>query len=348
MLTGGAWRGWSWRQRWALAFSLLAVALLAVVALRASGSDSSTDSPNAGPTTTVSNGPPPPSGYFSLLPVRVWSSLPSDAACASRVHSSVWEPRPDNYAPNHHEPNQRMVHRAFAIRPRSTERSHDARWDSWLLPRVDGQFTGTTDEIFQWAACKWGLPDNLLRAIAVQESTWFQNEVYPKGRPVTNWGSGDLFTRATRASRDFCDELAEYGRNYQRDYGAGRCPRTFSIVGVMSWEAPDWGRMAGNQNGTFPFNRNSTALAVDYLASQLRGCYQGWERWLEETGTGNYSAGRIWGCVGAWYSGTWHSSAANAYISGVKEANRSLPWLQPDWPDISPPCSKRYGCPRGR
>ena len=49
-------------------------------------------------------------------------------------------------------------------RPLAVDNNYDLRWDSWLLPRVDGQFEGTTDEIFQWAACKWGLPDDLLRA----------------------------------------------------------------------------------------------------------------------------------------------------------------------------------------
>jgi hypothetical protein len=244
-------------------------------------------------------------------------------------------------------PDPQAVHRAFAIRPRSADRSYDARWDRWLLPRVDGQFTGTTDEIFQWAACKWGLPDNVLRSIAVQESAWYQYQIYPSGRPVTNYGSGDMFTHASRASHKFCDGLAADGRNYQRDYGMGYCPKTFSIVGVMSWEAPPWGRMEGNQNGTFPFNRDSTAFAVDYLASQLRGCYEGWVTWLDSTGTETYAPGHLWGCVGAWYSGAWHNAAANDYISGVQESNRTLTWLQPNWPEITPACSKKYGCPRG-
>jgi hypothetical protein len=334
-----AWRSGTWWRRWAWALAVLGVALLALgVSLGSQSTDPRTNSaPNAAP---------PLNGYFSLQPVSAWASLPGDSVCASRVHSSSWEPRPDNYAPNHHMPNLQMVHRALAIRPRNTDRSHDPRWDRWLLPRVDGQFTGTTDEIFQWAACKWGLPDNLLRAIAVRESTWYQYEVYPAGRPVTNWGSGDLFTASTRASRVFCDGLARYGRDYQRDYGTGKCAKTFSIVGVMSWEAPSWGRMPRNQNGTFPFNRDSTAFAVDYLASQLRGCYQGWMKWLDNTGTENYSPGQIWGCVGAWYSGAWHDAGANTYISGVQDEKRSLTWLQPDWPDINPSCSPQYGCPR--
>jgi hypothetical protein len=136
--------------------------------------------------------PPPRGGYFRLLPVGTWSTLPSDSACAGRVHYSTWEPRPDNISPNQVMPDAAAVHRAFAARPLATDGNVDPRWDTWLLQRVDGQFAGTTDEIFQWVACKWGLPDDLLRAVAVRETGWYQYETYASGHPVRNWGSGDL------------------------------------------------------------------------------------------------------------------------------------------------------------
>ena len=55
------------------------------------------------------------------------------------------------------------------------------------------------------------------------------------------------------------------------------------------------GRFPGNQNGTFPFNRDSTAFAVDYLAASLRGCIEGWEPWLGNTGTRPYRRDDVWG-----------------------------------------------------
>lgn len=242
-------------------------------------------------------------------------------------------------------PNRRKVRHAFALRPISGGGSADRRWDRWLLPRVDGHYTGTTDEIFQWAACKWGLSDNLLRAIAVRESTWYEYEVYRSGRPVLDWGSGDLMPGGTTGAARFCDELARYGHDYQRDFGPGICPQTFSIAGVMAWQAPAWGRMRGNQNGTYPFSRRSTAFAVDYLAAQLRGCLNGWAYWLRESG--HYAAGDLWGCVGAWYAGDWHGGTANGYIHRVRRTLADKPWLRPDWRHIHPSCSSRYGCPMG-
>jgi hypothetical protein len=304
-----------------------------------------TTTPTTTTTTTVTTGssPPPAGGYFSLQPVS--ASLPSGDTCAGLVHRSTWEPRPDNYKRNHIMPDPNAVHAAFAARPLAVDNNYDSRWDTWLLQRVDGQFTGTTDEIFQWAACKWGLSDNMLRAIAVRESTWFQYLTYPSGRPVSNWGSGDYFPAATADSTVYCNGISRYGYDYQQDYGAGLCPKTFSIAGVMSWEAPSWGVMPDNQNGTFPFNRNSTAFALDYIGGHLRGCYEGWIHWLANTGTRTYTAGDIWGCVGSWYSGDWHSAAADGYISRVQGELANFTWLKSDWPGQKPPCDPVYGCP---
>jgi hypothetical protein len=288
--------------------------------------------------------PPPAGGYFpTLMAAGNVSALPSGTSCASAVHRSTWEPRPDNYPPNHVLVDPTAVHNSFASRPRAGLGTYNSRWDSWLLPRVDGQFTGTTDEIIQWAACKWGLPDNYLRAEADTESTWFQYETYPAGRCVDTYGCGDWFNAEPYAARKtYCTGLAAAGYDYQGDYGDGLCPKTFSIVGIMSWWNPSWGfNWAGNQNGTFPYTRNSTAMALDYMAAQIRGCYEGWQ-W--ELGTG-YQAGDLWGCAGAWYSGGWHDSGATTYISHVQANLSAEPWLTASFASEKPACSPTYGCP---
>ncbi len=76
---------------------------------------------------------------------------PLDAVCATRVRSMT-ENRPDNVSFN--------SRRGTAANGR--------------YPRVTGDFTGTTDEIIQWAACKWGLDEDLARAQTSVESGWNQ------------------------------------------------------------------------------------------------------------------------------------------------------------------------------
>ena len=204
---------------------------------------------------------------------------------------------------------------------------------------------GTTDENIQWAACKWGLSDNLLRAIAIRESNWYQYEIYSDGTCVLEHGCGDLVTRATPATRSYCRALARSGVDYQQDLGPGRCPKTFSIVGVMSWHDPDWGDMPDNQNGTFPFNRDSTAFALDYLGAFLRGCQEGWVSWLGNEGAA-YKPGMIWDCVAVWYAGEWRTKAAEKYEGLVRAAMRDRPWLDPEWANSEPACADA-GCPHG-
>jgi hypothetical protein len=331
------------RTRGFIAIASVVALVPAVVALVLWVHDTRASTVHTGGAEVTRSSPPPKGGYFTLQPMGEWSRLPDDKACAGRVHRSSWEPRPDNVVPNHVMPDVEAVHRAFAARPVSGNGGEDPRWDSWLRQRVDGQFTGTTDEIIQWAACKWGLPDDLLRAIAATESTWYQYEAYFSGRPVRNWGSGDVLAAGTPGASEYCNGIAKYGRDYQLDFGPGRCPATFSIAGVKSWQDPSWGTMPGNQNGTFPFVRQSTAFALDYLSADLRGCYNGWERWLAHTGA--YVAGDIWGCVGAWYAGAWRTAAAEGYIARIRESLSAFIWLRADWLRTRPACHPTYGCP---
>jgi len=97
---------------------------------------------------------PAASGPVHDIPVG--GALPSDATCAGRVVPTA-ENRPTNVSFN----NTRGVG--------ANNENH----------RVNGNFVGTTDEILQWAACKWGIPDNVIRAVAYQESTWYQYLAYP-------------------------------------------------------------------------------------------------------------------------------------------------------------------------
>jgi autotransporter family porin len=239
--------------------------------------------------------PPPPYGYFRLLPVGSYASLPGDAAAAAKVHRSAWEPRRANSRYN------KTVPTHLRLQPEKiADHAYDPRWNKYILRRVTGHFTGTTDQIFQWAAAKWGLPDNLLRTIAYMESNWHQS----------NYG-------------DYVHNRAQCLPGYRRL----PCPVTFGIVGTKSTSWP----------GVFPWNRDSTAAAVDVLGGWLRGCYEGWVWWLRQHGNrsrGVYHAGDLWGCAGAWYSGNWHDGPATghggqSYSQRAQYWFRERPWLRP-------------------
>jgi hypothetical protein len=240
---------------------------------------------------SVDAGPPPPAGYFDTLPVGSWSGLPGGWTCSSMLHRSTWEPRPQNDAANHYMPPRAEVNAAFAARPMAVDNTYDQLWDTWLLPRVSGHHTGTTDEIIQWAACKWGFDEDEVRAIATTESWWHQSQ------------TGDVTTRQA---------LCPPGMT-------APCPRSFGIHQV-TWNS--------DPMGTYPASTTSTAFNLDASLLVHRICFEGYTTWLRDIGYSSYAAGDEWGCVGQWYSGNWHDVGAQTYISKVQGYMATKPWTQ--------------------
>ena len=81
------------------------------------------------------------------------SALPDDATCSARVIKTS-EIRPQNASQN------------------ATKGTNKNLTASTFRGRVDGNYTGTTDEILQWVACKWGIDPDVVRAQAAKESYW--------------------------------------------------------------------------------------------------------------------------------------------------------------------------------
>lgn len=79
---------------------------------------------------------------------------------AKLVDRSRWEPRPKNRKANHRVPGKKLL------------KSWRKRSDMPYRNYVNGRFRGTTDEIIQWAAHKWGIDTEIMRAVATVETWW--------------------------------------------------------------------------------------------------------------------------------------------------------------------------------
>jgi len=225
---------------------------------------------------------PRPGGYFHVL--SPGAKLPTDAECAARVRRSPWEPRPDNTDANQTVPHQPVSLARFS--------QYSDKWNRDYRTRITGNFKGTTDEIIQWAACKWGWSDDLVRAQAARESHWrMSNE-------------GDFEPRA-QGHCPFDDT---------RD----PCPTSFGIMQVKWYFHPPVSNP--RVGSSYPLIRESTAFNLDLQLAELRGCYDGMSTYLGNT------RGDLWGCIGYWFTGAWRTSAANAYASGVRDELSEKPW----------------------
>jgi autotransporter family porin len=71
----------------------------------------------------------------------------------------------------------------------------------------------------------------------------------------------------------------------------------------------------------------STAFNLDTAFAVWRACFEGYEKWLNDvTHVGHYTTGDLWGCVGRWYAGRWHTPDANNYIAKVKSFLAARVW----------------------
>ncbi len=237
--------------------------------------------PDTSTSVSTTQTPDPAPGHFSTLPPG--SALPTDARCASEV-------RP--------EPEIKDVNIPFNAR-RGVVSADSA--PPVVGQPVTGDFTGTTDEIMQWAACKWGIDEDIVRAQMAKETGWrmdFQGDFTPD---QTNC---HVSVRTTDGSD---------------------CPEALGISQIR----PQYHPLAYvNDNAVL-----STAYNVDYAYSKWRSCYEGLETWLNTAERGSeYGPGDQWGCVGLWFSGRWHTEPAEMYIAAVQEYLDDRVWTSDDFP----------------
>jgi hypothetical protein len=230
----------------------------------------------AAPTTTTAS----PTGHFVTLPPG--SPLPSDAECAARVRRNPYEIRAVNSAQN-------------------ATRGVSGRFNDKLYGRVTGNFTGTTDEIIQWAACKWGIDEDIVRAQSVAESYWDQR------------AGGDLTSDPSNCPP---------GHPINSDGHPGQCADSWGMQQVrfstFRWAFPD---------ATSPSPITSTAYNLDIAFAARRSCFEGLETWLNTVERGrDYAKGDLWGCVGMWFSGRWYTQPSLTYIDVVKGHLANHPW----------------------
>ncbi|MDV6011223.1 hypothetical protein [Haloechinothrix sp. LS1_15] len=161
--------------------------------------------------------------------------LPSGQLCARWNSRSGWEPIPGNSEANNHVPSE------LSLPP---WQGYDPEANARFLPRIDGDFRGTTDEIIEWAACKWGINPDLVRAQAMAESSWVQSKAG--------------------------DEVDDQRKCVPGDRAP--CPTSFGLLQIKHFFHP----------GTYPHSRESTAFNVDYSLGLMRACYEGWVGFFPE------------------------------------------------------------------
>ena len=162
------------------------------------------------------------------------TALPTGAECAAAVDATP-EVRPENAEPN--------ARTGGGVRvPPWTPHGYAPEFNREIITRIDGDYVGSTGQILQWGACKWGLPPDLVRAMADAESDWRQATTGDVSSDEEDCVPGD----------------------------APPCATSFGIMQVKHLYRP----------GSYPLASESTAFNVDYALGVVRGCYEGWVTYL--------------------------------------------------------------------
>jgi hypothetical protein len=220
------------------------------------------------------------------------AKLPSSAQCAAWVraqpspHESKGVNRPYNQRTGAHLPADFLANDAPAA-------------DQKIVPRVNGNFTGSTREILRWVACKWGINQTIVFAQAAVESWWRQT---------------------TRG--DFGSDTSACPPGHRNLNNQGQCAQSW---GILQNRYPF-------EQGAFPAAIRSTAMNADTAYAIWRTCFDGYETWLNTVPEPQrYVKGDAWGCVGRWFSGRWHDAGAQQYIAKVKQYRKEKIWMTRDF-----------------
>jgi hypothetical protein len=159
---------------------------------------------------------------------------------------------------------------------------------------VTGHYTGTTTEIIQWAACKWGIDEDTIRAAAGQETLWHQSTV------GDNCGGDRASYGLLQIKNRYCNGAIAHG-GYPDTAQETALNVDFYAASLRScydgdfYDGGDW--LYGGQT-------------VQQIAAS-----SGW----------SYV---FWGCVGMWFTGAWYDAEAAPYIGYVKRWLAEKTWLR--------------------
>jgi hypothetical protein len=263
------------------------------------------------PTAPATGGTPPPTptatGVLPPPPIQTWvpsnsvnfTPLP-DSVAAQNVIAAP-ETRPSNAAANSYLPSSAELQSFYGAT------DHWGRNIVAVDPYykyVTGHFSGTTDEIIQWAAWKWGIPEDWLRAEYSQESMWKQAALGDK-KAVT---AGDYALYPPQA----------------------RIPNTLDVYQSMGLTQVKWTPNGSVGAGTEPMRWTSTAFNVDYQLASIRYLFDNPQGLASANETSNYFSGNGWDSLGGWFSYyPWVNSGQMNYINAVQGRLSVRTWAQP-------------------
>lgn len=219
-------------------------------------------------------------------------------------------------APNDYVPTAAQINR---FRHSRTETGESLLAFNPYLRYVDGRDgirDPSTDDLIQWSAHKWGIPEDWLRAEYVRETGWDQ---YYLG-----------------------DETAVSSRWYDLYPYQSRIPHSLDVYESLGITQVKWTPDGSINPGTEPLRWESTAFNLDLQAATIRFYYDNPEGRRSAWGDASYVSCEKWNSIGGWYRPyPWGNGDQQRYVHAVQEALSSRTWASRSFVNYSPPSFPR-------
>jgi hypothetical protein len=235
----------------------------------------------------------------------------SDAAAAALV-SPEPETRPDNGkafvvngvrnpAPNDYVPTEAQITQFRSAKDSLGEPVLQLNPYLKYVDGRDGLRDPTTDELIQWGAHKWGIPENWLRAEYVLESYW------------NMWMRGDEATVSAALYAKYPLEA--------------RVPGSLQVYQSLGITQVRWDPQGDYGAGTNPLRWESTAFNIDEQAAMVRFFYDDPDAARNSWGDKTYVPCEQWNSIGGWFAPyPWGNAGQAQYVKSVKTNLATTAW----------------------
>lgn len=165
----------------------------------------------------------------------------------------------------------------------------------------DGMHDPSTDDLIQWSAHKWGIPEDWLRAEYVLESYWNQFQLGDEHPVPRSW--------------------------YHLYPAQARVPNTPEVYRSLGITQVQWTPDGAIGPGSNPLRWESTAFNLDYQAAMVRFYYDNPSGARTSWGDASYAPCQAWRSIGGWYRPyPWGNADQAGYVKKVRADLADRKW----------------------
>jgi hypothetical protein len=242
---------------------------------------------------------PDPVPYPQTTWAPVGTNPLSDSQAAALVTDEP-EDRPENTEANNYRPSDTELSAFFGSQDPNGVTPVEYNPLARYVTGRPGLSNPSTDDLIQWAAHKWGIPEDLVRAQMVIESSWRQSQLGDRATVPPSW----------------------YGQYPPQARIAG----TSDVYQSMGISQIKWQPDNPLHTGTEPLRWKSVAFNLDFYGATVRYYYDGLCSWCSP----GYSAGQELNSIGAWFNPhPWLNAPQLSYIARVTASLADRTWEDP-------------------